>query len=370
MFDMVVAGRVVGDDVAIMMVEAEATTETVELVAGGAQAPTEAGRRAGPGGGQAVHPHPVPGPAAAGRRRGQADGRVPDLPGLPARRPRRGLRGRVGRAGRRADHRRQAGARVAHRRGQGRRAGRARRAVRGPREGARRRVPGAEQEAGAPAHPARPGAHRRPRHHRHPAAVGRGRGRPAGPRLGAVRARRDPDHGRHHAEHAAHGAADRLARPGDAQALPAPLQLPALLHRRDRPGRLAEAPRDRARCAGRAGAAAGAAHPRGVPLRDPAGVGGAELQRLHVDGLGLRVHDVAAQRGRAAEGAGGRHRHGPGVRRGRRLHPVRGAHRHPGRRGRVRRHGLQGRRHARSSSPRCSWTPSSTASRPRCWPRR
>src|SRR5689334_10304856 len=42
-FDMVVAGRVVGDDsdVAIMMVEAEATESTVELVAGGAQAPTE-----------------------------------------------------------------------------------------------------------------------------------------------------------------------------------------------------------------------------------------------------------------------------------------------------------------------------------------
>jgi polyribonucleotide nucleotidyltransferase len=40
-FDMVVAGRVVGDDVAIMMVEAEATTETIELIAGGAQAPTE-----------------------------------------------------------------------------------------------------------------------------------------------------------------------------------------------------------------------------------------------------------------------------------------------------------------------------------------
>src|ERR687893_2292384 len=40
-FDMVVAGRVVGSgdnaDVAIMMVEAEATTETIELVAGGAQ---------------------------------------------------------------------------------------------------------------------------------------------------------------------------------------------------------------------------------------------------------------------------------------------------------------------------------------------
>jgi polyribonucleotide nucleotidyltransferase len=43
-FDMVVAGRVVGDDssdVAIMMVEAEATEATIELIAGGAPAPTE-----------------------------------------------------------------------------------------------------------------------------------------------------------------------------------------------------------------------------------------------------------------------------------------------------------------------------------------
>jgi polyribonucleotide nucleotidyltransferase len=40
-FDMVVAGRVAGDDVAIMMVEAEATERTIELVAGGATAPTE-----------------------------------------------------------------------------------------------------------------------------------------------------------------------------------------------------------------------------------------------------------------------------------------------------------------------------------------
>ena len=40
-FDMVVAGRVAGDDVAIMMVEAEATVKTLDLVAGGAQAPTE-----------------------------------------------------------------------------------------------------------------------------------------------------------------------------------------------------------------------------------------------------------------------------------------------------------------------------------------
>ena len=41
-FDMVVAGRMVGDDdVAIMMVEAEATDNVIELVEGGAQAPTE-----------------------------------------------------------------------------------------------------------------------------------------------------------------------------------------------------------------------------------------------------------------------------------------------------------------------------------------
>ena len=45
-FDMVVAGRIVGEgddaDVAIMMVEAEATDNVIDIVAGGAQAPTEA----------------------------------------------------------------------------------------------------------------------------------------------------------------------------------------------------------------------------------------------------------------------------------------------------------------------------------------
>jgi polyribonucleotide nucleotidyltransferase len=40
-FDMVVAGRKTADDVAIMMVEAEATDNVVELIAGGAGAPTE-----------------------------------------------------------------------------------------------------------------------------------------------------------------------------------------------------------------------------------------------------------------------------------------------------------------------------------------
>jgi len=40
-FDMVVAGRVVDNDVAIMMVEAEATSRTIELIKGGAVTPTE-----------------------------------------------------------------------------------------------------------------------------------------------------------------------------------------------------------------------------------------------------------------------------------------------------------------------------------------
>ena len=41
-FDMVVAGRIADGDVAVMMVEAEATAKTIELVKGGATAPTEA----------------------------------------------------------------------------------------------------------------------------------------------------------------------------------------------------------------------------------------------------------------------------------------------------------------------------------------
>ena len=40
-FDMVVAGRIADNDVAVMMVEAEATAKTIELVKGGASAPTE-----------------------------------------------------------------------------------------------------------------------------------------------------------------------------------------------------------------------------------------------------------------------------------------------------------------------------------------
>ncbi len=103
--------------------------------------------------------------------------------------------------------------------------------LRGPREGGQRSIPLADQKACAPAHPVRPLPHRRAWHHRHPRAVGRGRGNPAGPRQRAVRARRDPDHGCHHPRHGQDGPADRFAGARDLEALHAPLQLPAVLHR-------------------------------------------------------------------------------------------------------------------------------------------
>ena len=73
---------------------------------------------------------------------------------------------------------------------------------------------------------------------------------------------------------------------------------------------------------------------RGVPVRDPPGVGGVELQRLDVDGLGVCVDPVAAERRRAAEGSGRGYRDGSGVRRRRGRGwryrtPVRHSHRHP-----------------------------------------
>ncbi len=68
---------------------------------------------------------------------------------------------------------------------------------------------------------------------------------------------------------------------------------------------------------------------RGVPVHDPPRLRDARVERLVVDGLGVRVDDVPDARRRADRGAGLRHRHGP-RQGGRRLrHP----HRHPGRGG-------------------------------------
>ena len=94
-----------------------------------------------------------------------------------------------------------------------------------------RRVQVGHQDDRARPHPDRGRPHRRPRPGRHPSARRRGAGHPARPRFGDLPARRDPDPGCHHAEHAQDGAADRLAVAGHAQALHAPLQLPAVLDR-------------------------------------------------------------------------------------------------------------------------------------------
>ena len=89
-FDMVVAGRVTDTgDVAIMMVEAEATEQTWTLVSEGAQAPTEEVVAERSGRGQAVHQAAVRGPGRAGQGGRQAGPGVPGLPRLRGRRLRR-----------------------------------------------------------------------------------------------------------------------------------------------------------------------------------------------------------------------------------------------------------------------------------------
>ena len=104
-------------------------------------------------------------------------------------------------------------------------------------------------------------------------------------------------------------------------------------------------PRDRARRARRACPGAGPAERRGVPVCDPRGLRGGELERLDLDGQHLRQHAGAHGCGRADQGAGGRRGDGPDHRCGQR--PLRGADRHH-RQGRLlRRHGLQGDRHGR-----------------------
>ena len=171
----------------------------------------------------------------------------------------------------------------------------------------------------------------------------RGHGQPAHARLGPLHPRPDADHDALHARHREGGAADRrpLARVGPP--LHAPLQLPALLGRRDGPHERPAPARHRPRRARPAGARGGAPARVGVPVHDPARLRDARVERLVVDGLGVRLDPRADGRGRADHGARLRDRDGP-RQGGRRLrHP----HRHPGCRGPPRRHGLQGRRHPR-----------------------
>ena len=232
-FDMVVAGRVLEDgDVAIMMVEAEATEKTIQLVKGGAEAPTEEVVAAGL---EAAKPFiKVLCKAQAGpRRQGrQAHRRVPDLPRLPGRRP----------GGARPPPSRAELAQALTIAGKQEREAELDRVKALAAEKLLPQFEGREKEisaayrsltktAGPRARHQGEEAHRRPRRHGHPYARRRGRGHPARARLGAVRAWRDPDPGRHHPQHAPHGAAAGHPLPGDPQALHAQLQLPAVLRR-------------------------------------------------------------------------------------------------------------------------------------------
>ena len=170
----------------------------------------------------------------------------------------------------------------------------------------------------------------------------RGAGQPAHARLGALHARPDADHDAAHARHREGGPADRrpLAR-ADRR----------YMHHYNFPpysvGETGFMRGPKRRDIGHGALAQRALEPmipsaRGLPVHDPARLGDARVERLVVDGLGLRLDARADGRRRADQGAGLRHRDGP-RQGGRRLrHP----HRHPGRRGSPRRHGLQGRRHA------------------------
>ena len=204
--------------------------------------------------------------------------------GRPARRHRRPRQGRhdLGQGGPQRGDRRGRRPRRRRARRHRRRAGAARRS----REGDPRRHPLGEQAARPQPDRQRGRPHRRPRHHRAAPGVGRGRRAADRPRLGPVPAWRDAGAQRVHAGHAAHEPAARHADAGDAEALPPPLQHAAVGQRRDRPRRLAEAPRDRPRRPRRPVRAARGPQPGGLRLHAAPRQRGAQLERLDLDGRG------------------------------------------------------------------------------------
>ncbi len=119
------------------------------------------------------------------------------------------------------------------------------------------------------------------------------RRRTANARLRALHTRPDADHVAAHAGHGEGRPADRRPLAGDRSPLHAPLQLPAVLGRRDRLHARAEAPRHRPRGARAAGSRADASGDRRVPVHGPDRVRDARVEWLVVDGLGLRLDACA-----------------------------------------------------------------------------
>ena len=189
--------------------------------------------------------------------------------------------------------------------------------------------------------PERRAAHRRPRHAHRAPDHDTPRHSAARARLGLVHARRDPGAGGGHARHLARRAENRRAARRIQGALHASLQHAALCDRRNRTRRLAEAARNRPWPARQACAAGGAADARGIRVFDARRVGDHRIERLELDGVGVRRLSGADGCGRPAQGA--RRGNRDGTDQG--GQPLRRADRHPGRRGSSRRHGFQGRRH-------------------------
>ena len=129
-------------------------------------------------------------------------------------------------------------------------------------------------------------------------------------RLGALHPR--PDAGAHalHARHGEGGAADRRPLPRRDQALHPPLQLPALQRRRDRLHARPQAARHRPRSARRARARARDPVRRRLPVHAQARLRDPRVERVVVDGVGVRLDALADGRRRADHRSGGRHRDG------------------------------------------------------------
>ena len=217
-FDMVVAGRKVENDVAIMMVEAEATDNVVELIDGGAGAPTESVVAEGL---EAAKPFIA---ALVDAQKEMADRAAKPTAEYPVF-PEYGDDVYYSVASAATDELSKA-LTIA---GKNERNDRTEEIKVEVLDRLAEQFAGREKEIGAAYRSltkklvrqrilTRPLPHRRPRHHRHPCPERRGGRRAAGARQRVVRARRDPDPRRHHAGHDQDGPADRLVGPRDQQA--------------------------------------------------------------------------------------------------------------------------------------------------------
>ena len=130
---------------------------------------------------------------------------------------------------------------------------------------------------------------RRTRRRGDPADHVRGVGRAAHARLRALHPRPDPGADARDAGHGQGGAAHRRPVARHDEALHPPLQLPAVLGRRDRVHAGPEAPRHRPRRARRARTAAGDPRRRDVPVHDARRLRDPRVERQLVDGVGLRL---------------------------------------------------------------------------------